>query len=124
MRHFLVYHNEVTEGGAMDAGFNSYSSKNMNLDLSDRIWVIVGIGKSPQKEFVLWKTFTYEQIIKNIDEVKKHRYTYVGSKGKTFKPPISLNEYSWFADKKFKLQLRGMTHLVKEKYISALLNFL
>jgi len=125
MRHFLVLHNEEKVGRAKHEDFLASSSKSFELDKTDRIWLIVGRG-SVQKDYLLWKTFIYDNRIESNDSNDEHRFKYVGSyKGKMFCPPIRLNDLNWFTDfKQAMASFIGMREITDDRYILELSKFL
>ena len=126
MRHFLVLHNEESQGVAKHEDFLASSSKKFRLHNTDRIWVIVRRGKRPSQDYFLWKTFIYEKTIESAESREDiYKFKYVGYKGKMFIPPIPLKKLEWFPQFNSKMaHFVGMREIVDELYIKLLSKYL
>ena len=95
MRRYVVYHNVAKMGEdpePLSAETNKPFAKNV---IGETVWIIAGSGSKPRK-YALASTFVVNEISEQ--DGRDFQYKVSGPDGKVFRPPILLNELSWFRE--------------------------
>lgn len=96
MKHYVAFH-KVDEHGEykMVGGYrhlSRFGRKRLENTIGQTVWVISGTKTSSGTIYKLCSTYTPEQV----QDEGGGTFCVFGRQGKTFKPHIELNEYSWF----------------------------
>lgn len=97
MRHFVQYHNPAKMGEYKPAKgrFGIVTNRPVRHADGDRVWLISRHGEPRNYEYVLRETFLADESGRNPSA--RFRYFVNGSEGRSFDPPISIEQTEdWF----------------------------
>ena len=95
MRYFVQYHNPDKMGFEVSPKiFAVQTDKGEQVRAGDTIWLVTGKGR-PRRYF-LCNMFEAEDV--HPQKTAKFRYRISGSHGKSFDPPIRIDQRGWFQE--------------------------